>query len=139
MNLSRELSVIVFALLIPVAASAADLHVTVSNGPTVPATLYVGLYDTAEAFVADKPLASQKVPMRDRKALLSFNGLAAGRYAIKAFADENGNEKLDANLVGLPTERYGFSNEARGRMGPPAFDAAAVTVDADSSIAFRLH
>ena len=69
----------------------------------------------------------------------AFAGLAAGRYVIKSFADENGNEKLDTNLVGLPTERYGFSNDAKGRMGPPSFDAAAVKVDADSIVAFRLH
>ena len=42
-------------------------------------------------------------------------------------------------LLGLPTERYGFSNDARGRMGPPGFDAAAVPLDADHSITIRLR
>ena len=139
MNLFRPLSATVFALLLPFAASAADLKVTVTDGPTVPATLFVALFDSAEAFAADKPLVSQKVPMRDGTAQFAFAGLAAGRYVIKSFADENGNEKLDTNLVGLPTERYGFSNDAKGRMGSPSFDAAAVKVDADSTIAFRLH
>jgi uncharacterized protein (DUF2141 family) len=120
-------------------ARAADLSVTVSEGPATPATLYVALFDSAEAMAADKPLASQTLPMRDGSAKLVFLGLPAGRYALKSFADENGNGKLDTNLVGLPTERYGFSNDAKGRMGPPAFDAAAVPVDADGSIAFRLH
>ena len=139
MNFSPRLSATVFALLLSLAANAADLQVAVSDGPTVPATLFVALFDSAKAFAADLPLASQKVPMREGKAQLSFNGLAPGRYVIKSFADENGNEKLDTNLVGLPTERYGFSNDAKGRMGPPAFDAAAVKVDADTSTAFRLH
>lgn len=139
MIFSQELSAIVLVLLLPFAARAADLKVTVSDGPTVPATLYVALFDSAEAFAADKPLALQKVPMREGTAQFSFAGLPAGRYVIKSFADENGNEKLDTNLVGMPTERYGFSNDAKGRMGPPTFDAAAVKVDADSSIAFRLH
>ena len=66
-------------------------------------------------------------------------GLPAGRYVVKSFADENGNAKLDTNLLGLPTERYGFSNDARGRMGPPGFDAAAVPLDADHSITIRLR
>lgn len=127
------------AVLLPLAVGAADLHVTVSGGPTTPATLYVVLFDTAERYAADKALASQKVPMRDGTAQLTFTGLTQGRYAIRSFADENGNAQLDTNLVGLPTERYGFSNDARGRMGPPAFDAAAVQVDADRSIAFRLR
>ena len=101
--------------------------------------LYVALFDTPEAMAADTALAAQTLPMREGTAQLVFVGLPPGRYAIKSFADENGNGRLDTNLVGLPTERYGFSNDAKGRMGPPAFDAAAVTLDADSSIAFRLH
>jgi uncharacterized protein (DUF2141 family) len=135
----QALTALAAALALPLAASAADLRVTVSDGPTVPATLYVALFDTAEALAADKALAAQTLPLRDGKAQLVFAGLPAGRYVLKSFADENGNGKLDTNLVGLPIERYGFSNDARGRMGPPTFDAAAVPVEADSSIAFRLH
>ncbi len=136
----RTLSAFAAVLAIPLAASAADLRVTVSDGPAVPATLYVALFDSAEALTADKAVAAQTLPMRDGKAQLVFVGLPPGRYALKSFADENGNGKLDANLVGVPIERYGFSNDARGRMGPPTFDAAAVPLEAaDSSIALRLH
>ncbi|MES2534035.1 MAG: DUF2141 domain-containing protein [Pseudomonadota bacterium] len=139
MNPSRALTAIAAMLLLPLAASAADLRVTVSDGPATPATLYVALFDTPESLAADKPLASQTLPLRDGAGQLVFIGLPAGRYVLKSFADENGNGKLDTNLVGLPTERYGFSNDAKGRMGPPGFDAAAVPLDADASIAFRLH
>jgi uncharacterized protein (DUF2141 family) len=31
----------------------------------------------------------------------------------------------DKNFFGIPQEGYGFSNNARGSMGPPAFDKAA--------------
>ena len=136
----RILRAIAVAVAIPLAANAGDLRVTVSDGPAVPATLYVALFDSAEALTADKALAAQTLPMRDGKAQLVFAGLPPGRYALKSFADENGNGKLDANLVGVPIERYGFSNDARGRMGPPSFDAAAVPLEAaDSSIALLLH
>ncbi|MGJ7521260.1 DUF2141 domain-containing protein [Variovorax sp. LT1P1] len=136
----RTLSALAAALAIPLAAGAADLRVAVSDGPVVPATLYVALFDSAEALTADKALAAQTLPMRDGQAQLVFVGLPPGRYVLKSFADENGNGKLDANLVGVPIERYGFSNDARGRMGPPTFDAAAVPLEtADRSIALRLH
>ncbi|MGJ7582834.1 DUF2141 domain-containing protein [Variovorax sp. RHLX14] len=72
-------------------------------------------------------------------AKLIFVGLPPGRYAVKSFADENGNGKLDTNLVGLPTERYGFSNDAKGRMGPPSFEQASFMLEADNSIVFRLR
>lgn len=127
------------ALLGPLAAAAADLRVTVADGPAAPAPLYVALFDSAESFAADKSMAAQVLPLRDGGARMVFIGLPAGRYALKLFADQNGNGKLDANLLGLPVERYGFSNDARGNMGPPTFDAAAVTLDGDAGITVHLR
>ncbi|MDT4856944.1 hypothetical protein FQZ97_913500 [compost metagenome] len=126
-------------LAVPMWVNAADLRVTVTDGPSGPSTLYLTLFDSAEALANNQALASQKVALLDGAAQLVFSGLPVGRYVIKSFADENGNAKLDTNILGRPTERYGFSNNARGRMGPPTFDAAAVQLDADSSITFRLH
>ena len=56
--------------------------------------------------------------------------LAPGRYALSAFHDENDNGELDTNLLGIPSEGYGFGNDASAAFGPPRFEAAAVDVDA---------
>lgn len=53
---------------------------------------------------------------------MKFNSLKAGTYAIRYFHDENENGELDTGTFGIPTEGYGFSNDARGFMGPPSFD-----------------
>lgn len=136
----KRWSVITFAaMLLPLVACAADLQITVSDGPSEPATLYLALFDTAEAYTTEKAVASQKTEMRDGTAQIIFKDLPAGRYAIKSFADVNGNANLDKNIIGLPTERYGFSNNAQGRMGPPSFDAAAIQVEGASVTALRLR
>ena len=44
--------------------------------------------------------------------------------AIAAFQDINENEKLDKNSFGIPTERYGFSNNPKRGFGPPSFQQA---------------
>jgi uncharacterized protein (DUF2141 family) len=62
-------------------------------------------------------------------ATFTFDGLPYGDYAVKIFHDENDNKKLDIGLRG-PKERYGFSNGARGFMGPPRFADAKVTLAA---------
>jgi len=126
------------ALLAPLGALAADLRLSVADGPAADATLYVALYGSAAGF-AGTALASQMVPMRAGAAQLVFPGLAPGRYAVRVFADENGNGKLDTNLFGMPTERYGFSNDAKGNLGPPEFDAAAIGVDADLQTVIHLR
>jgi uncharacterized protein (DUF2141 family) len=57
-----------------------------------------------------------------------FSNVNPGRYAAIAFPDENSNGKLDRNFLGLPTEPYGFSNNAQGFLGPPTFGAAAIAL-----------
>ncbi len=59
---------------------------------------------------------------------LVFPGLAEGHYAVSVMHDENGDGALDTNLLGMPTEGYGFSNDATGIMGPPGFPDASVAV-----------
>lgn len=50
----------------------------------------------------------------------------ADQFAIAVYHDQNENKKLDRNAFGLPSEPYGFSNGARGKLGPPAFTQAAM-------------
>ena len=54
--------------------------------------------------------------------------LPPGRYAVNAFHDENDNGELDTNLLGVPSEGYGFANDPPSDFGPPDFEAAAVKV-----------
>src|SRR5450755_1266464 len=58
-------------------------------------------------------------------AVCEFPRLNAGAYAISVFHDENSNGRLDTNLMGIPREGVGASNNAKGHFGPPKFDAAA--------------
>lgn len=78
--------------------------------------------------------------VRARGAAISLGEFTPGRYALFAMHDANGNGDLDLNLLGIPTEGYGFSNGAAGTVGPPSFDAAAVQVkgDAPTRIVIRL-
>jgi uncharacterized protein (DUF2141 family) len=48
---------------------------------------------------------------------------------VGVFHDENGNGKLDKNLVGLPKEGVGFSNTPGGRRLPPKFADARFAHD----------
>jgi uncharacterized protein (DUF2141 family) len=57
-----------------------------------------------------------------------FHNVKPGRYALTVFHDINGNGKLDRNANGVPTESYGFSNNAQGVGGPPTFEQAAFVV-----------
>ncbi len=51
-----------------------------------------------------------------------------GEYAVKVYHDENTNDEMDTLMFGIPSEKYGFSNNARGTFGPPAFGDAKFKV-----------
>jgi len=59
--------------------------------------------------------------------VLEFGHVAPGHYAISLLHDENGNGKVDRTLM-IPTEGFGFSRDAKLRMGPPSFESAAFDV-----------
>ena len=92
----------------------------------------IALFDSAEGFEkGDAFVRSAFVEPEDRAAVWTFGDLPFGEYAVRLFHDENGNEKLDTNWMGIPKERYGFSNDARGKFGPPGYEAAKFRFDSD--------
>ncbi|WP_374471135.1 DUF2141 domain-containing protein [Phenylobacterium sp.] len=73
--------------------------------------------------------AGGPLPVRAGAAQVRLD-LPPGRYAVMAFHDRNGDGRLNTLPVGLPTEPYGFSRDARGAFGPPGWDKAAFSLPA---------
>lgn len=106
-------------------AEDADLEVTVSGIDPIRGQIAIAVFDNATGFKSgENPAASKMVAVQGDKVVVVLTGLEAGPHAIKVFHDVNGNGELDTNLVGMPTEPYGFSNDAKGRFGPPSFGEA---------------
>lgn len=116
-------------------ANAGDIALTVETAESDGRMLVKLL---AEAEGADFPGGegvSQSMPVDGRKSMeFRFPDVAAGRYAISVFQDVNGDGELNANLLTIPTEPYGFSNNARGKFGPVKFKDAAFAVPADGEV-----
>lgn len=89
-----------------------------------------------EKFDARKTEAKQGEAFRKRvskiedqtEIVLEFSELPPGKYVIAAFQDQDNNGKLNSSLLGFPTERYGFSRDARGRLGAPDFQSAEIEI-----------
>lgn len=118
---------------------AAELTVTIENITELTGTVNWSVFDSEKAYTEDLTPVLTARSRADRESLkLTLHDLPSGRYAIKLFHDANDNGKLDSNLVGIPQEGYGFSNNA-GRFGPASFEDAAVTVDGTTQISIRLR
>ncbi|MBU3937857.1 MAG: DUF2141 domain-containing protein [Proteobacteria bacterium] len=66
------------------------------------------------------------IKVRDTQACCNFEDIVPGRYAFAVIHDESMNGKLDTNSLGVPTEGYGFSNDAKTWLGAPSFSAASL-------------
>ena len=119
-----------FALLAPAFASAADLVVRIEGVRSADGDVRVAVHRRADGVDFPDSAGIVKAVMRPagKAGDLVFAGLPPGDYAVAAFHDEDRDGDLNTNLLGMPTEGYGFSNEARGMFGPPGFDAAAFTI-----------
>ena len=107
-------------------AQESVIHVEVARLRNNDGQVSCSLYSSADGFpkVAQKAVAHVVAPISEHRAVCQFPAIAPGTYAVSVFHDENSNGKLDTNLLGIPREGVGASNDARGHMGPPKFDAA---------------
>ncbi|SUZ28384.1 DUF2141 domain-containing protein [Xanthomonas euroxanthea] len=104
------------------AVNAADLDVVISGLRSQQGQLRIAVIATATQLDgAQPPVQAQTVPIKGSAPHVQFKNLAPGRYAVMVNHDENANGKLDTNLIGMPLEGYGFSNNPTG-MRKPSFD-----------------
>ena len=89
----------------------------------------VALLDKQQEDVMD-----QSCEITDRKCTVVFNVVKNDQYAIRFIHDENKNKELDTNILGIPKEGFGFSNDAMGKFGPKDFSKWLFDVSSDTRI-----
>ena len=103
-------------------AAAADLKVRVEGVEDTSGTFHVAVFD-ADGWAENEAVAGSIVAVEEGTEL-TISGLAPGAYGIKLYQDVDDNGELNLGMWGIPSEPYGFSNDASARMGPPRFRQA---------------
>lgn len=73
----------------------------------------------------------------DMKCNISVKNINPGKYAVRYYHDENLNGLMETNLIGKPTEGYGFSNNVTGKFGAPSFEKWLFEVKSDTKITLK--
>ena len=131
--MKHQVIVAAFAGTVWTAALAAELTIDVHGVRSGDGRVYLAVHGpaTRDTFPSGEALIEGlRAPAKAGTMRFVVANLAPGRYALSAFHDENDNGTLDTNLLGIPSEGYGFGNDASAAFGPPRFEAAAVDVDA---------
>jgi uncharacterized protein (DUF2141 family) len=104
----------------------ANLTVRVTGARNAKGKIRVALFRDGKGFPNDASQAvhtqAADIDPQTLSAQVVFADVRAGVYAVSVFHDENMNERLDKNFMGVPKEGYGASNNPKKKMGPPSFD-----------------
>lgn len=124
-------SVLIFATLPAIAfaqSSCPGIHVKILDIRNSTGAVACALFESSEGFPTEYLHFATNImviKVRDQQARCDFEDIPPGTYALAIIHDENMNGKLDTNLLGIPKEGYGFSNDAKALLGAPSFSAAS--------------
>ena len=104
-----------------------DITVKINNLDSNKGQVYIALYDSQASFLR-KGIKATRSQIENKSCEVIFKDVPQGTYAISIYHDENSNNKMDSNFLGIPKEDYGCSNNARGFMGPPKWKDAKFEV-----------
>jgi len=94
----------------------------------------VGVYDSTNFIKKHLYYGIAKVKKNKNSVTVVIKNIPPGKYAVATFHDENNNYKLDTGSFGIPTEKYGFSNNVRGKKGAPAYRDCAINIKDNTKI-----
>ena len=88
-------------------------------------TIAVALANSRQDYESDDSVFRvANIKIKNQLAEHTFENIPYGEYAIKVYHDEDDDGEIDLSFFGVPTEDYGFSNNASGTFGPPDYDEA---------------
>ena len=105
-----------------------DLTIEVSITKYNKGTVMLALYNSSDTYMK-KTHKAAKQEVVDNKAIFTFKNIQKGSYAFSMFHDVNDNRKMDKNFMGIPKEPYAFSNNKKGKFGPPDFEKVQFEVN----------
>ena len=118
------------AALVASPAAAGDVVITITDLRSNKGVVRACMTSRAKVFpkCREDPASHRTVVKAGAKAgdtvTIRFTGVEPGSYAIALLHDENNDGKANRSLGMMPREGYGFSRDAKVRMGPPKFEEA---------------
>ena len=108
------------------------LSIHISGISKIKGSLFIAIFRATDDFpVFGKQFKGIVKEVEGKSQNYNFDNLPEGEYALAIYQDENRNKILDKNLLGIPTEIYGFSNNARRSFSAPSFQEAKFKLNKD--------
>lgn len=115
------------------------LKLSISNISTIDGYINIGIFNSNTDFLK-KGKAFRNFSIKVTKSVESIviDDLPKGNYAISLYHDKNSDGICNLNLLGIPKEPYGFSNNFKPRFSAPVFDDCKFVFHKDLNLTIRL-
>jgi uncharacterized protein (DUF2141 family) len=134
----RRLAVILLVLLAAAPATrprdggGALLRVRVVDARGRQGQMIFGVFDQLKGFPSEeKHSVNWQAKRADSGETVFECRLPPGKYAASVLHDENGNGQMDTNLLGIPKEGYGVTNNPKPKRRAARFDEALFDLPPD--------
>lgn len=104
------------------------IYIDISGAANDTGVMRIALYENKESFnIIEHSFLRSTAMISEGNARVAVPfELVPERFAVAIFHDENENGQLDRNRFDVPTERYGFSLNAKGTSAPPTYSNTVV-------------
>ncbi|MCC2545444.1 DUF2141 domain-containing protein [Hymenobacter sp. BT175] len=119
----------------PAPAPTTEVRFVVTDLPSVKSTVKLYFYNVEDSFLKVNRYAFMRrlKPDGQNRVVVPVD-LPPGEWAVALTQDTNNNDRLDKNMMGIPTEPYAFSNNIRPKFSAPGFDECKFVVKGPAQV-----
>ena len=130
---------LIVLMLIPGVDKNPRLKPTIENINSIEGYIKIGIFDKEEFFLKKgKAFKKYSIKVTKNSETIVIDNLPKGNYAISLYHDKNSDGICNLNILGIPKEPYGFSNNFKPRFTAPDFNDCKFELLKDLSIAIKL-
>jgi uncharacterized protein (DUF2141 family) len=115
-----------------------NLTIKITGIEKIAGKMEVGLYNNADNFPKDNK-AYKKASLTVNANTLTYTfSVPPGNYAVAIFQDENSDGEMNKNFLGIPQEKFGFSNNVKPLFRAPSFADTKINLTKDMTTEIKL-
>ncbi|MEQ8472154.1 MAG: DUF2141 domain-containing protein [Marinoscillum sp.] len=115
------------------AQDSVTFKLTIKNVRNQQGSVRASLFQGEENYLKKSTISKDTTAYSQGEVVITFRAVPDGEYAISIYHDANDNGEMDANFMGIPTESYGFSNNAPSRFGPAKYHEAKINISKENN------
>lgn len=100
-----------------------QLTIKIENIEVLEGHIRIGVFNTSENFLKQGfTFKKYKIAVKNATETIIIDDLPKGDYAFMLYHDKNADGTLNRNLLGIPKEPFGFSNNVKPKFAKPTFE-----------------